>query len=239
MLVTSLPVAADLDLDTWDMLLASAVSNGSVDYSQWEENDHFDALVTQIGNTNTREMSRQQKLVFYINAYNILAAKGILDDSSPASLLGRYVYFKRDKYLVAGKHISLHTLEHELIRPLKEPRIHFAIVCASHSCPVLQSNAYTLSQLDEQLEKAARQFINDPERNHFDIKRGQAAVSSIFNWFEEDFVESAGSLEAYLAAYVHDEHIADLLQQEAFNISYQKYDWRLNGTRKATADTPR
>jgi hypothetical protein len=239
LLLVSLPVAADLDIKTWDALLAEAVTDGKVDYARWHENADFDTLVNQVGATNTAAMNRQEKLVFYINAYNILAAKGILDGSSPASLLGRFVYFKRDKYLVAGEEITLYALEHELIRPLKEPRIHFAIVCASHSCPVLQSEAYTLLKLDEQLEAAAVQFINDPQRNQFDIARREAAISSIFKWFEEDFVEAAGSLQAYLAPYVKEEKAADLLQQEAFKVSYQKYHWRLNGTRQASSKTSR
>jgi len=231
MLLIPFPAAAELDIKTWNALLAKAVTDGDVDYTQWENNPSFDALVGQIGATDTGEMNRQQKLVFFINAYNILAARGILDSSSPDSLLGRYVYFKRDKYLVAGERITLHALEHELIRPLKEPRIHFAIVCASQSCPILQSEAYTLKQLDQQLEAAAKNFINDPERNQLDASSRRAELSSIFKWFEEDFVEAAGSLQAYLAPLVDNEKVADLLEQEAFKISYLKYDWSLNGKR--------
>jgi len=231
LLLLPLPAAAALDIQAWNTLLAEAVTNGEVDYTQWEHNQKFDALVEQIGNADTTTMNRQGQLVFYINAYNILAARGILDGSSPDSLLGRYVYFKRDEYLVAGERVSLHALEHELIRPLKEPRIHFAIVCASQSCPILQSEAYTLQQLDQQLEAAARNFINDPRRNHFDASKRSAELSSIFKWFEEDFVEAAGSLQAYLAPMLDNEQVADLLGQEAFEISYRKYDWSLNGTR--------
>ena len=231
MLLMPFPATAELDIKIWNALLAQAVTDGDVDYTQWENNPSFDALVEQIGTTDTGEVNRQQKLVFFINAYNILAARGILDGSSPDSLLGRYVYFKRDKYLVAGERITLHALEHELIRPLKEPRIHFAIVCASQSCPILQSEAYTLKQLDQQLEAAAKNFINDPERNQLDASSRRAELSSIFKWFEEDFVEAAGSLQAYLAPLVDNEKVADLLEQEAFKISYLKYDWSLNGKR--------
>ena len=232
LLLTPLLAVAELDLKTWNGLLANAVTqDGEVDYTQWEQNQSFDALVEQIGTTDTGQMNRQQKLVFYINAYNILAARGILDGSSPGSVLGRYVYFKRDKYLVAGKSITLHALEHELIRPLKEPRIHFAIVCASRSCPILQREAYTLKRLDQQLEAAAIGFINDQKNNQFNATNRRAELSSIFKWFEEDFVEAAGSVQAYLAPMIDNENVAALLEQEAFNISYRKYDWSLNGTR--------
>ena len=231
MLLMPFPAAAELDIRAWDALLAMAVTDGEVDYAQWQNNRSFDVLVEQIGTADTGDMNRPQKLVFFVNAYNILAARGILDGSSPGSMLGRYVYFKRDKYLVAGERITLHALEHELIRPLKEPRIHFAIVCASQSCPILQREAYTLEQLDQQLDAAATNFINDRELNQFNTTSRRAELSSIFKWFEEDFVEAAGSLQAYLAPMIDDEQVADLLEQEAFEISYRKYDWSLNGTR--------
>lgn len=230
-LLMPLPAAAELDIQAWNDLLTQAVTDGDVDYVQWEQNPDFDTLVEQIGTTDANQMNRQQKLVFYINAYNILAARGILDGSSPASMLGRYIYFKRDKYRVAGQRITLHTLEHELIRPLKEPRIHFAIVCASQSCPILQSEAYTLERLDQQLEAAARNFINDQQRNQFNGTSRSAELSSIFKWFEADFVEAAGSLQAYLAPMVNNEKVAGLLKQEVFKISYNTYDWSLNGSR--------
>jgi hypothetical protein len=231
LLLKPFPALADLDLTTWSSLLGPAVSTGQVDYRQWDGNPRFDALVDQIAATDASAMNTQQKLVFFINAYNILAARGILDGHSPSSLLGRYVYFKRDKYTVAGEKISLHELEHEWIRPLKEPRIHFAIVCASHSCPVLRSEAYTLKDLDAQLDSATRDFINDPQRNRFETSTGEAELSSIFKWFEEDFVEAAGTLQTYLAPFVDNEQAADMLEREAFKIDYQKYDWSLNGKR--------
>ena len=230
-LLMPLAVAAELDLQAWNALLEDAVTDGYVDYTQWQDNPNFDALVGQIGRADAGRMNRRQKLAFYINAYNILAARGILDGSSPSTILGRYVYFKRDVYLVAGTRITLHALEHELIRPLQEPRIHFAIVCASQSCPILQSKAYTARRLEQQLAAAAADFINNPQRNQFNLARREAELSSIFKWFEEDFVNAGGSLQAYLASMIHNKEIADLLQQEAFKVSYRKYDWRLNGTR--------
>lgn len=229
LLLGSAPAVAQLDPVAWDQLLGSAVSEGQVDYSQWRDNPRFEALVDQVAVTDTSGMDRQQKLAFFINAYNILAARGILDGRSPTGVLGRYLYFKSDKYSVAGKRISLHQLEHEWIRPLKEPRIHFAIVCASRSCPILQSEAYTAARLDEQLEAAARGFVNDTSRNRFDPGAGKAELSRIFKWFEEDFEEESGSVQAYLAALVESDEASSLLAHGGFRISYLEYDWSLNG----------
>ncbi len=230
LLITSLPGNAQPDLNVWNELLIEAVSDGVVDYGQWRKNPQFEELVAQIATANTKTMSHKEKLVFYINAYNILAARGILDNSSPSSVLSRYVYFKRDKYDVAGRKISLHDLEHALIRPLKEPRIHFAIVCASQSCPKLRNEAYTLEKLDEQLDLAAHGFINDPLRNYFDVKTGFAKLSKIFEWFEEDFTNQSTSLQEYLADYTQDPEATALLRQNKFKIKHMKYDWNLNGT---------
>jgi hypothetical protein len=228
--VTSVPGNAQPDLNVWNELLVEAVSDGVVDYGQWRKNPQFEQLVAQIATANTENMSHKEKLVFYINAYNILAARGILDNSSPSSVLGRYVYFKRDKYHVAGTKMNLHDLEHALIRPLKEPRIHFAIVCASQSCPKLRSEAYTLEKLDEQLDLAAHGFINEPLRNYFDAQEGVAEISRIFEWFEEDFTNQSTSLQEYLANYTQDPDVTALLNQNKFKIKHMKYDWNLNGT---------
>lgn len=231
LLCATLPAQAALDLVTWGALLGHAVSEGQVDYRQWRDNSSFDALVEQIATTDISGMSREEALVFYINAYNILAARGILDGSSPSSLWGRYTYFKRDKYTVAGRVINLHELEHQLIRPLGESRIHFAIVCASQSCPVLRDEAYTRARLDQQLDDAARLFINDPRRNRFEIDSKKAEISSIFDWFEEDFDADVGSVQGYLAKYIEDQAIARLLSRKQFTVNFLDYDWSLNGVK--------
>lgn len=220
---------ADLDLESWDRLLGEAVGEGYVDYTLWQDNPDFNALVEQIASVETGQMSHLQQLAFYINTYNILAAEGILNGGSPDSLLGRYGFFKRDKYQVAGEPINLYDLEHERIRPLEEPRVHFAIVCASQSCPILRNEAYFPARLDEQLEDAARSFINDPQRNKFDLHNSVAHVSKIFDWFEEDFEVDGLSLQQYLARYVAEPAVAASLDQNQFRIKYLRYDWHLNG----------
>jgi len=107
--------------------------------------------------------------------------------------------------------------------------MHFAIVCASTSCPKLQSWAYQPDQLDHQLDHAARGFINDPARNRFDRKQRVASLSMIFQWFEKDFADAAGSVLAYIARYVEDPELAKELTQPGYRIEYLDYDWSLNG----------
>ena len=95
---------------------------------------------------------------------------------------------------------------------------------------ILQSEAYTADQLEEQLTGAARGFINDPARNRFDPAIREAELSSIFKWFEEDFEEASGSVQKYLASLVDDAEVSALLARGDFRIRYLPYDWSLNGT---------
>ena len=96
LLLMPVSALAQVDQALWNSLLASAVSNGQVDYAKWRDNQRFDTLIDQVASTDTDNMVREQKLAFYINAYNILAARGILDGRSPDGIIGRYLYFKRD-----------------------------------------------------------------------------------------------------------------------------------------------
>ena len=107
--------------------------------------------------------------------------------------------------------------------------MHFAIVCASTSCPKLQPWAYRPEQLDRQLVQVAKAFINDPTRNRFDRTQKVASLSMIFKWFESDFAGAAGSVLAYVARYVDDSELAKELTQPGYRIEYLDYDWSLNG----------
>ena len=131
---------------------------------------------------------------------------------------------------MGGTTINLYDLEREvLIEQFHEPLIHFAIVCASTSCPKLQPWAYQPEQVDHQLIQVARAFINDPTRNRFDRTQKVASLSMIFRWFEKDFAGAAGSVLAYIARYVDDSELAKELIQPGYHIEYLDYDWSLNG----------
>lgn len=218
------------DYALWDELLMQNVRNGFVDYDGLNQDPRFLDFVAQVGNADPGAVkTKDDGLMFYINAYNALAIKGILDDSSPATRFGRNRFFKRDKHLVMGEKISLFSLEHEKIIPIGDPRIHFSIVCASLSCPRLSSRAYLLENIDNQLHDATRDFINDPTRNRFDLERRIAFISVIFKWFEEDFQKAGGSVQQYLARFVNDARVQDALRLDEFELRYEEYDWNLNG----------
>jgi len=224
------PVLARPDYAMLDDLLLSHVRDGFVDYDGIALDPRLDDFIAQLGVTTPEELgSPAERKAFYINAYNAIAIRGILDGQSPDSLFGRSRFFKRMRFDVLGEPMSLEDIEHERLRPMGDARIHFAIVCASLSCPRLSSRAYLPATLDAQLDAATEQFLNDPTRNVFDSNRRVAYVSKIFDWFQEDFVANSGSLQIFMARYVTDQASARILRAESFEVNFRDYDWSLNG----------
>jgi hypothetical protein len=220
--------AQGVDHAPFDALLRANVRNGAVHYPGFQNNPAFKGYIEALAKPGQPE-DRAGQFVYYINAYNALAIEGILQGLSPSTLFGRARYFKFKEWPLNGKNITLYDLEHKIIRPLGEPRIHFAIVCASKSCPLLRAEAYAVERLDNQLDDQARQFINDPFRNRFDGNAKTAQLSEIFNWFDEDF-KGAGSTQRFIARYATDPAVAKGLAADQFKVDWIDYDWNLNGT---------
>lgn len=213
---------------SFDTALKRHVDNGRVDYPGISDDtgyrDYIKSLSEQTDFTDSRD-----QLSYWINAYNALAIKGILDGRSPSTFFGKIGYFYNAEYTVNGITTNLYDLEHEIIIPLGEPRIHFALNCASASCPLLRSETYQAEKLEQQLEDAATRFINDDSRNRFDLATNTAYISRIFDWFADDFIDHSGSIQNYLALYVQDEKVSNALADNEFEIEYLEYDWSLNG----------
>ncbi len=156
------------DYNMLDEILARNVRNGFVDYDGIAAEQQLSKVIEQFGDKQSADISSfNSKLAFYINAYNTLAIQGILDGQSPSSWWGRRKFFNQQQFKVLGETINLHELEHEHIITLSEPRIHFAIVCASISCPRLSSRAYRANTLDLQLHEAAVKFIKSNKDKPF------------------------------------------------------------------------
>ena len=213
-------------------VLEAHVNNGVVDYPAIQMDDRLPAYLAQLDRVDPNAfVTRNERLAFWINAYNAFAIKGILDHYSPVSYVGRYRYFIGRDYGVGGASINLYDLERQvLIKQFQEPLIHFAIVCASTSCPKLQPWVYEPDQLERQLDRVARDFINDPTRNRFDRRQKVASLSMIFKWFDDDFTRAAGSVLTYITRYVNDPELVQDLTRSEYRIEYLDYDWSLNGT---------
>ena len=211
-------------------ILRDHVRDGDVDYPAIRKDLRFADYLALLNRVDPNQFSRDDGFAFWINAYNAFAIQGILDGLTPAPYLGWYRYFHGREYQVGGRRLTLSVLEHDIIRKqFREPRMHFAIVCASSSCPKLQSWAYQGEQLNQQLDRVAREFINDSSRNRFDRASKTLYLSKIFGWFTEDFEAEAGSLPKYLARYVADAELAKELMVIPYRIEYLEYDWSLNG----------
>ena len=215
----------------FDELMHAYVEDGVVNYPGLQSNPQLEAYIEEINRLDPTTLpSKKDRLAFWINAYNAFAIKGILDGYSPTTLAGQYSYFISRDYMVGEEDVNLWSIERDILIPrFREPLIHFAIVCASRSCPKLRSFAYLPEQLDQQLDDSARGFINDPTRNRFDRSERIAYLSMIFEWFEEDFVMHSGSLTKYVKQYVDDPDLARELESETYTVKFLEYDWSLNG----------
>ena len=214
----------------FNQVLVTHVKDGHVDYAGIKNDPLFPKYLETLKTTDPDTFaSEEEKLAFWINAYNALAIKGIIDGLSPSTFFGRISYFKTTDFEVAGRTINLYDLERDIIIPFNEPRIHFAIVCASYSCPKLISEAYVASKLDKQLNDNTIAFINNPEKNDLSGKK-TIKVSKIFDWFTEDFAKYSGSVQKYIAPFVQDPALAEALSNENFKVRYLKYNWSLNGS---------
>ncbi|CAG7855961.1 hypothetical protein MCAMS1_00287 [biofilm metagenome] len=168
--------------------------------------------------------SREERLAFYINAYNILALKMVADHWPAESIKdsGSLLSPVCDKTAgeLGGKQVTLGEVEHKILRPMGEPRIHLAIVCASVSCPDLRNEPYTAAQLTKQLDEQARNFLANPAKG-LKMQEDSLHVSQIFDWFEKDFAASGG-VKGFIK-----KHIPDVPDR---NIKANlPYDWGVNG----------
>ena len=175
---------------------------------------------------NEKNWSREQILAYWINAYNAYTVQIVIRNYPVASIkdIKPGVAFLNSvwdiKFItIEGEQLDLNNIEHNILRKMNEPRIHFAVNCASYSCPKLLNTAYEAATIDNQLNQQAIDFINDPKRNV--ITAEKADVSSIFNWFTGDFTND-GSLKDFLNKY------SKVPIAESTGINFLEYNWNLN-----------
>lgn len=221
----------------FDKLLKTYVSEeGWVDYDAWSASEDAKArlqgFLEAMARFDPSSLRGSEELAFWINAYNAFAIAEVLErypvDSIRPTFLGipDRSFFVATKHRVNGQAYSLDQIEHDILRKLDEVRIHFAINCASISCPKLRNEAYTTSRLDMQLTEQASLFINDQSRNQFDVTTARAQLSKIFDWFRKDF-DTVGGVVTYLRQFAQGEALI-VLQDSNLIIGYLDYDWSLN-----------
>ena len=206
-----------------------------VKYGEVTVNDRreLDAYVKTLAETDPFSLSRLEQMSYWINLYNAFTVKLIVDNYPVKSILdikpdNSWTTFGPwdEKYLkVAGEDISLNDIEHRILRPIfKDPRIHYALNCASMGCPNLQPAPYDEDNIEELFEKGAREYVNSKRGAHFDGAR--LVLSSIYGWYNEDFGGTDKALLAHLMKYAGKE-LHKRLYGYNLKINYE-YDWVLN-----------
>jgi len=213
-------------------LLSKYVKNSVVNYKGFKkEESKLDQYLKILEKTDIKELSRKEQFAFYINAYNVWTIKLILGPYPKIKSikeLGSLLKspWKKKICRIDGKVITLDNIEHDILRPkFKDPRVHFAINCASKSCPPLLSEPYRGSILDKQLDESAQAFINNSEENY--LKKNTLYISRIFKWFAEDF---NNDVVGFFSEYAENDLKKGLgAKAGKIKIKYLDYDWSLNG----------
>lgn len=222
-----------LDNTLYAQLLDRHVQDGVVDYQGFKAAEKtLDAYLDQMAAMDPEKMTRNEQFAFYINAYNAWTIKLILTKYPGISSIkdiGSIFSspWKKKISRINGELLTLDEIEHEILRPrFQDPRIHFAVNCASKGCPKLISQPYEAHMLEQQLDTVTRNFINNPDRNY--LKGDTLYVSRIFKWFAEDFNHD---IQGFFLEYASDDFRQALTAVgDKLNIRYLKYDWSLNGT---------
>jgi hypothetical protein len=205
-----------------DVLLRAHVSSQGVDYEGLaKQRAALDEVVTKIASA-----TGEQPLSFHLNAYNALVLSKVVMLGRPKSVLDHKGFFDADKHTVAGRSVTLNELETHIRGHFKDPRIHFALSCASKSCPPLMARAFQEKTLDADLASLTRAFLDGPGIQV--TEAGQVRISRLFEWYEQDFRERDGSVVAFLRKWVTEPSRKAALSVGAPAIQYQEYDWRLN-----------
>lgn len=222
--LSSDPPATTVQIDhsMWSALLKRHVSpEGKVNYKGFmgdrEALQDYLKILSEAVPADT--WSVEQQLAYYINLYNARTVYLILENYPVSSIKDISGAWTREIVNIGNKKISLGGLEHSILRKMNEPRIHFAINCASGSCPKLWNEAYLAEKLDFQLDRATRAFVNSERYNTITMEKLE--LSKIFKWYKKDFLN--GDLIAYIKQYS-----AIPLAPKA-KIRYREYDWSLNG----------
>ncbi|WP_378178638.1 DUF547 domain-containing protein [Aquimarina sp. SS2-1] len=211
------------DHTSWDKALLLNVSgNGLVDYDGFMQNSYllYDYFQELSKNKPNETWTRNERMAYWINAYNAYTIKLIIDSYPLKSITNLKKPWKKKFFKIDGEWYSLNDLEHKILRKFDDPRIHFAINCAAISCPVVWNRAYTAENLEEALDKQTRDFINDPTRN--EITRSKVRISQLFDWYRRDFKVNDGDVVKFINQY------SNVKIRENQDLDYKEYDWGLN-----------
>jgi len=230
------------DHSAWDELLLAYAQDGGhrFDYAGLKQDEEkFEAYLSRLASADLGSLAADEIQTLFLNAYNAHIVRDIfehvIEDGSYtiASIRDIPDVFKRETHVVGGFELSLDNMEHNILRPIfKDPRVHFAINCASSSCPPLPVRAFEAARLDEQLDEVTRATLENPD--YISVEEGALLATKIMEWYGGDFVNPAfeGSektLQAYIAKYSSEE-VASFIEEKGGNLTvrFRNYNWALN-----------
>ncbi|HWM44520.1 MAG TPA: DUF547 domain-containing protein [Burkholderiales bacterium] len=247
-LLSTAALAFDHAHKAWDGLLrkhvglidggkASRLDYAAIAQERAALRGYLDGL-SRVSEAEFQAWSRPERMAFLINAYNAYTVEKVLTRYPSLKSIwdfGRFFAnpFRDPFFSLLGGRMSLDTLEHEILRKkYSDPRIHYAVNCASVGCPMLREEAYAAAQLDHQLEEQARRFLSDRSRNR--LRDGRLEVSKIFDWFREDFEPLERYLAQHAALLAGDPAEQQLIRERKASLRFLDYDWSLNDSRSSS-----
>ena len=229
-------LAAEFDHAIFDQVLKSYVNpRGLVDYNGIAADQSFPIYMQSLEAAQPEAMSRDGQLAFWINAYNAVTIDKVIKWKPKKSVRETFVpgvwtgtkFFTSREHTVAGRSLSPDDIEHDILRKrLKDFRIHFAIICASSSCPQLPRFAYTAENVQAGLEAETRRYINSDRGTQIDAAQNTLYLSKLFDWFAGDFESTSGSIQNFMKPYL-DAKTLEFWAQGS-KIKFLHYDWSLN-----------
>jgi len=229
-----------VDHSVYDGLLKKYVDEkGMIDYRAWKAGDvgTLDGYLEMIKGIDPDGLTdRNEVFAFWINTYNALTIRGMLHFYPTSSIKNHVSLFGYSIWMdyridVVGKEYSLDDIEHNILRKMDEPLVHFALVCASIGCPPLMREAFTAEDMEQQLKANTLVFFADPEKFRTDPEDRTVWLSPIMDWYKDDFGKNQRELLDYIAPYVPDDAARAVLNRRDVDVDYLEYDWGINEQR--------
>ena len=239
---------ADFDHGAYDALLKKYVNeNGKVDYEGFaKDRAQLDTYLDALGTADPKSFaSDDERNAFYINAYNAFTIRDVLDDVYGKTDSVKKVdgFWDKKKHRVGGEDLTLDKIE-KISRDYKDPRVHFAVNCASSSCPKLQRFAFTGAKLQEQFALITEDFLTDENRGlKIDRAKNKIWISKIFSWYAGDFTGDTSSI-GFVKGFIKSKFTASAgvnfivekvepetakyFKEQKPDVDYLDYDWTLN-----------
>jgi hypothetical protein len=224
------------DHSLFTQVLRDHVKGDVVNYQAIKADARFPQYLAMLRQTNPANMSDpNERLAFWLNAYNAFTIQYVIDKYPVKSLMNKLAYatgggtFKTKFIEINGTKYSLNDIENDIVRPMGDARIHFALVCGAKSCPPLRPEAYDGAKLSEQLDDQGRIFLSQTGKNRFDFDRKEIYLSKIFDWFKDDFRKDGKNELDFISRFLPAVQAQMLLANAAtLKVKHTDYDWSLN-----------